>query len=136
MFVDPIAIVRDILLDAGHDNVHPDPSDQTERISPEALSSEEYIWVEEDQGTTPHGLYADRPVVRVIVYSTDNVRLRAQQIQLDLVRAHGKKFPSGGIHRILTLIKPYRQDIAGPSPGVIRFSALYELVVSTQEKWD
>lgn len=136
MLVDPVALVVEILQDAGWTNVHPDITDQAERISSEAADGEDYIWVQEDQGTTPHGLYADRPSVKVILYSFEDARRKARQIQGDLVAAHQKQFTSGGFHRLFTLIRPYRQDISGLSPGVIRMMALYELILSTEEKWD
>lgn len=138
MFVDSVAVVRDVLQTAGWVNVHPDGTEDTERISAEALSGDDYVWLEEEQGTTPHILYSDRPTIRVILYAGTAAQAKARQIQHDIARAcvGGTSFSSGGIHRILTLIRPYRQDIVGIPPGVVRISALYELVLSTQEKWD
>lgn len=138
MFVDSVSVVRDVLQAAGWTNVHPDGTEDTERISAEALSGDDYIWLEEDQGVTPHILYADRPVIRIILYAEKDGPAKGKQIQYDLARAcvDGVDFPSGGIHRVFTLIRPYRQDLQGIPPGVVRISALYELVLSTQEKWD
>lgn len=131
--IDPVAVVVEALTAAGHTDVH--PTEQIERISSEALSADEYIWVEEEVGTTPHIRYADRPAVSVVVYSTDNARARSQVIQRDLQNAQGTAFASGGIHRVITVIRPYRQDIAGLPPGVARVSATYELILSSLEKW-
>lgn len=137
VLVDAVSVVTECFRAAGWDNVHPDVTDQTEQISSEALAGEDYIWVEEEQGITPHVLYADRPVVRVILYAESEALSKGRQLQQVLAQAvvNGTRFPSGGIHRVFTLIRPYRQDITGIPPGVVRVSALYELVISTQEKW-
>lgn len=136
MLIDPVALVVEILTQAGWSNVHPDVTDQTERISSEALYGDDYIWVEEDIGTTPHAVYADRPAIRVILYSAEDGRNKARRIQNDLTKAYGTKYTNGGIHRLFTLVRPYRQDITGIPPGVVRITALYELIVSTTEKWN
>jgi hypothetical protein len=140
--MDPVALVVEALTAAGHTRVHPDPTDQYETLGAEALGPPdddtelwEYIWVQEVTGDTPHIRYSDRPAVQVILYSNDDGPRRARQVQVDLMNAQGVRFPSGGIHRVITAIRPYRQDISGLPPGVVRVSATYELVLSSYEKW-
>lgn len=119
-------------------NVHPENDAEAENISKDALSSLDYVWVEEVTGTTPHIRYSDRPTVQVVVYSNTgklSVARLARQISTDLMDSQGVPFTSGGIHRVVTLIRPARQDIVGLPPGVGRAVAQYELILSTEQKW-
>jgi hypothetical protein len=138
--MDPVKLTVEALQLAGHTDVHPDPASSVEEtnISVLALSSAEYIWVQEEQGTTPHIRYSDRPSVRVVVY-TNLGMFRAtevgREVQKHLQDAQGVKLSSGGIHRVITEIRPAREDIPGLPAGVGRSSALYTLILSSEEKW-
>lgn len=135
--IDPVQVAVDALKAKGWD-VHPENESEAANVSKSALSSPAYVWVEEVVGTTPHIRYSDRPTVQIIVYSNVGIleatRL-ARKISTDLLASVGTPFPSGGIHRVITLIRPARQDLVGLPPGVGRTVAQYELVLSTEEKW-
>lgn len=135
--IDPVQVAVDALKAKGWD-VHPENESEAANVSKSALSSPAYVWVEEVTGTTPHIRYSDRPTVQIIVYSNVGIleatRL-ARKISTDLLASVGTPFPSGGIHRVITLIRPARQDLVGLPPGVGRTVAQYELVLSTEEKW-
>lgn len=138
MMMDPVALTVQALLAEGYD-VHPVDALEAENIEKRAVSSPGYIWVEETVGNTPHIRYSDRPTVQVVVYSNagkpEATRL-AREVQKALQDSQGKKYTEGGIHRVITLIRPSRQDLIGLPPGVGRAVAQYELILSTQEKWD
>jgi hypothetical protein len=135
--VDPVAVTVQALTAKGY-NVHPTTEAESANIDRSALTSANYVWVEEVQGSTPHIRYSDRPTVQVIVYSNlgimEATRL-ARKISKDLQDSQGVKFAAGGIHRVLTLIRPARQDLVNLPPGVGRAVAQYELILSTFEKW-
>jgi len=138
MMMDPVALTVQALLDKGYD-VHPVDALEAENIDKRAVSSPGYIWVEELVGSTPHIRYSDRPTVQVVVYSNagkpEATRL-AREVQKALQDSQGKKYAEGGIHRVITLIRPYRLDLVGLPPGVGRAVAQYELILSTLEKWE
>jgi len=142
MMMDPVAIVVDALRLAGLD-AHPTVAETNGPVTPvipkEALSSSGFVWVEESlAGTTPHIRYLDRPQLDVIVYSNQGVAratLIARQAQTALADAIGVPLPSGGIHRVITLIRPHREDLQGLPPGVGRAAALYDLILSSAVKW-
>lgn len=139
---DSVAVVVDALVLGGL-NAHPTVAETTGPVTPvipkSALSSAGFIWVEDSLGgTTPHIRYSDRPQVDVIVYSNLGVAEAtriARQAQMALSDAIGVPLPSGGIHRVITVIRPHREDISGLPPGVGRASALYDLVLSSTVKW-
>lgn len=136
--IDPVSVTVQALKAKGWD-VHPENEAEAANISKSALSSAAYVWVEEmPSGTTPHIRYSDRPTVQVIVYSNvgiiEAMRL-GRKVSTDLLASAGVKFAAGGIHRVITLIRPSRQDLPGLPPGVGRAVAQYELVLSTEEKW-
>lgn len=136
--IDAVQVVVDALKSKGWD-AHPENESEAANISKGALSSAAYVWVEEmPSGSTPHIRYSDRPTVQVVVYSNVGIleatRL-GRKVSTDLLSCVGVPFPSGGIHRVLTLIRPGRQDLPGLPPGVGRAVAQYELVLSTEEKW-
>lgn len=137
MMSDPVLVVVEALLEKGYD-VHPETEAERANIAKEALSSEAYIWVQEIAGSTPHIEYADRPTIEIIVYSNQGIaeatRL-ARQVQRDLFDSRGIKFTSGGIHRVITLIRPHREDLQGVPPGIGRAVAQYELILASQAHW-
>lgn len=135
---DAVQIVVEALIYAGFTDVHPNGSaDQT--ISKSAMSSVRYVWVQElPGGTTPHIRYSDRPTIEVITYSNLGVAeatLIGRQVQKALQDCQGQVLPSGGIHRVITVVRPHREDLAGLQPGVGRSSAQYDLILSSVEKW-
>lgn len=136
--IDPVKVVVERLKALGWD-VHPENEAEAANISKSAVSSPAYVWVEEmPSGTTPHIRYSDRPTVQIVVYSNAGIfeatRL-GRKISTDLMDSVGIPGLSGGIHRVITLIRPSRQDLPGLPPGVGRTVAQYELVLSTEEKW-
>lgn len=136
--IDPVQVAVQALKAKGWD-VHPETEAEAANISKSAIASAGYVWVEElPSGQTPHIRYSDRPTVQIVVYSnvgiTEAMRL-GRKISVDLMDSVGTVFQAGGIHRVLTLIRPSRQDLPGLPPGVGRTVAQYELVLSTEEKW-
>jgi hypothetical protein len=136
--IDPVKVTVDLLKSLGWD-AHPDGEAEAANISKNAIASPGYVWVEEmPSGTTPHIRYSDRPTIQVVVYSNAGIfeatRL-ARKVSTDLLDSVGVPGVAGGIHRVLTLIRPGRQDLPGLPPGVGRAVAQYELVLSTVEKW-
>lgn len=135
--IDPVQVAVDALKAKGWD-VHPETEAEAANMDKRAIASPAYVWVEEMQGTTPHIRYSDRPTIQVVVYSNVGIREAtrlARQISVDLQNSQGVPLPSGGIHRVLTLIRPSRQDLVGLPPGIGRAVAQYELILSTEEKW-
>lgn len=136
--IDPVRVTVDALKAKGWD-VHPENEAESANISKNAIASPAYVWVEElPSGRTPHIRYSDQPSIQVIVYSNVGIleatRL-GRKVSTDLLDSIGIAFPSGGIHRVITLIRPARQDLPGLPPGVGRSVAQYDLVLSTEEKW-
>ena len=130
--IDAVTLVKEVLVAAGYD-VEPG-----EDIAKRALSSAGYVFVSDLNGTTPHIDLSYRPQVQIVVYSTLGKReavALSSRIQSSLRAARGTVFTSGGIHRVITQISPYRQDLPGIPPGVGRAVAQYEFVLSTFEKW-
>lgn len=136
--IDPVQVAVDALKALGWD-VHPETESEAANISKSAISSPAYVWIEEmPSGTTPHIRYSDRPTIQVVVYSNGGIREAtrlARKVSTDLLASVGIAFPSGGLHRVLTIIRPGRQDLPGLPPGVGRAVAQYDLVLSTEEKW-
>ncbi len=136
--IDPVQVAVDALKAKGWD-VHPENESEAANLSKSALSSAAYVWVEEmPSGTTPHIRYSDRPTIQVVVYSNVGIleatRL-ARKVSTDLMDSVGAKFQSGGLHRVITLIRPSRQDLPGLPPGVGRAVAQFELVLSSLASW-
>lgn len=136
--IDPVQVAVQALAAKGWD-VHPTDEAEAANISKSALSSPGYVWVEElPSGQTPHIRYSDRPSIQVVVYSNVGINEATRlgrKVSTDLLDSIGVPFPAGGIHRVLTLIRPSRQDLPGLPPGVGRSVAQYDLVLSTEEKW-
>ncbi len=138
-FILPCSLIKAVLNDAGFDDVNYD------KFETRALSADKYVFLEDLAGSTPHIAYANRPTIQVVVYCTDaddltakNKSLRASfdvQAALNAAWFEGKKFPEGGIHRVLTRVSPYRQDIAGLPYGCGRTVAQYDFILSNEEKW-
>lgn len=135
--IDPIALLTEVLESYGHTNVN------SGRIDSTALASPEYVFLEEVGGSTPHIDRSDRPTVQIVVYAMDETggdgyelsRAKSYQIQSDLRDAWGKPFSNGGIHRVITRLRPQRQDIPGIPYGVGRTVAQYDFVFTNSEKW-
>lgn len=130
--IDPIELVKEVLIAAGFTDVNSD------RFEPRALSADEYIFVEEVPGETPHIDLSYRPTVRIVNYSKNGYTASRQtgyEIQSALRAARESSFTNGGIHRVITRISPSRQALAGLPDGVGRTVAEYDLVLSTLEKW-
>lgn len=130
--IDPVQLVTEVLTAAGHTEVHSD------RIEARALSSTEYIFVQEQTGRTPHIRYSDRPSINLVLYSNEGfnaARRRLYTVVEELQAAQGKPFPSGGIHRVITVLRPSRGDVAGLPQGVGRTTAQLDLILSSREKW-
>lgn len=136
--IDPVQVAVQALKAKGWD-VHPEDESEAANISKSAVSSAGYVWVEElPSGQTPHIRYSDRPSIQVVVYSNVGINEATRlgrKVSTDLLGSIGVQFPAGGIHRVLTLIRPSRQDLPGLPPGVGRSVAQYDLVLSTEEKW-
>jgi hypothetical protein len=130
--IDPISIMTEVLEGAGYTSVHSD------LLTSDALSSSCYVWLSEQPGNTPHIAYANRPAVGVAVYSKDGYtasRRHAYDIQALLADSIGVQYPSGGIHRVITDIQPYRMDLPGMPYNVGRTYAQYSLITSDFRKW-
>jgi hypothetical protein len=136
--IDPIVLLTEILESYGHTDVN------SGRIESRALSAEEYVFLEEIGGNTPHIDRVDRPTIQVVVYAQDTTgatdgfaisRSKSYQIQSDLRDAWGKPFTNGGIHRVITRLRPQRQDLPGIPYGVGRTVAQYDFVFANSEKW-
>ena len=131
--IDPVKLVVEILTSLGHTEVHSD------RITARSLSSPEYIFVQEQTGIMPHIRYSDRPTIQILVYSNlgfDESRRLSYKIVQELQDSQGKTFASGGIHRVIPLVRPSRLDVAGLPNNVGRTSTQLDLILSSLEKWD
>jgi hypothetical protein len=130
--IDPVVLTVEVLKAAGHADVNSD------RIEARALSSQEYIFVQEQTGRIPHIKYSDRPSISLILYSNEGfnaARQRMYTVLEELQAAQGQAFESGGIHRVITVLRPGRSDVAGLPQGVGRVSAQADLILSNREKW-
>lgn len=130
--IDPIILLTEVLHDAGFPDVNSD------RMEARALSADEYIFLEEQSGTTPHIDLSYRPTVQIVVYSKNGYaasRAISHRIQSALKAARDNSYSNGGIHRVITRMAPYRQDVSGLPYGVGRSVAQYDLILSTREKW-
>lgn len=131
--IDTVALVKEILTVAGH------YVEQGDDIAKEALSKAEYVFVQESpsQGDAHIG-YSYAPVIQIIVYSTggksEAVRL-SRVCQQDLADSRTRAYTNGGLHRVITTISPYRQDLVGIPPGVGRALAQYNLITTNLERW-
>lgn len=130
--IDPIVLLTEVLNEAGFPDVNSD------KMDPRALSADEYIFLEEQTGTTPHIDLSYRPTIQVVVYTKNGFaasRAISYRIQSALKAARQNSYSNGGIHRVITRLAPYRQDVAGLPYGVGRTVAQYDLILSTREKW-
>lgn len=131
MMIDPVALVIEILTKAGHTEVH-------EEITSKALSSPEYIVVQELTGTSPHIRYSDKPTIQIVVFCNEGptqARSRSYTVVNDLALAHAKDFDNGGIHHIDLVLRPSRQDVANQPHNVVRIMFQVEIGLSSLEKW-
>lgn len=129
--LDPIDLVHEILTDLGYDA----NKDVTES---RALSAPGYVFIEERPGTITHLRYSDRPTIQIVVYSVNGFsasRRIAYDILRDLQSKQGVQYSQGGIHRVITQIRPYRQDINGLPSGTGRTVFQVDLILSTQGHW-
>lgn len=137
MFILPCALLTEALNAAGFSDVNYD------KFESRALSTDKYVFLEDLAGTTPHIRYANRPTVQIISYAMDEDDLTAKNralryafdIQAALLESVGTPFSEGGIHRVVTRVSPYRQDLAGLPYGVGRAVAQYDFILSNIEKW-
>jgi hypothetical protein len=137
--IDPITLLTQILLSYGHTDVN------SGVIESRALAPDpEYIFLREVGGNTPHIDRVDRPTVEIVIYTKDPsptgngytiARAAGYRVQSELRDAWGKPFTNGGIHRVITRLRPYRQDIPGLPFGVGRTVAQYDFIFSNSEKW-
>lgn len=130
--IDPIQLVTEILEGNGYTDVHSD------LLTSDALSAECYVWITEQPGSTPHVHYANRPAVGITVYSKSGYgasRRHSYDIQALLADSISVKYPSGGLHSMITDIHPYRQDVAGTPFGVGRTYAQYSFIISDFTHW-
>jgi hypothetical protein len=133
MQLDPVLLVKEILTGLDYD------VEQNERFDNRALSADGYVWVQELTGFTPHIRYSDRPGMQVIVYSQAGdaaARKISYKILDDLSKAQGLSFLNGGIHRIITTIRPSIINLSGQPSGVGRCSMQFDLILSSTAKWD
>lgn len=136
-FILPCALIQQVLNAAGFPDVNYD------RLDARALSAAQYVFLEQLPGSTPHIKYANRPSIQIVSYCYDedevtavNKSLRTSyDIQAALEAARSTPFPLGGIHRVITRVDPYRQDIAGLPYGCGRTIAQYDFILSNTEKW-
>jgi len=130
--IDPIVLLTEVLASFGHTDINSD------NVEARALSSPEYIFLRELGGSTAHIDRSNRPTMEIVVYSNTGFagsRAKAYQIQSELREAWGQPFENGGIHRVITRIAPYRQDIPGLPYGVGRTVAQYDFILTNSEKW-
>ena len=131
-FIDPVELTVEVLKSKGHQDVNSD------KLEARALSSPEYILVSEATGSVPHIRYADRPSIQILVYSNlgfAESRKKSYQILNELQDAQGQVFENGGIHRVITVIRPSRQDVNGLPFGVGRTLTQVDYILSNLEKW-
>lgn len=134
---DAVRLAVEALTAAGL-NAHPTIAEEYAGLPREALSSPEYLWVEEIPGTTPHIRYSDRPSVQLIAYSSAGPRASVQALQRAakaLQDSQGVPLPSGGVHRVLTVLRPHYQPLQGLPVGVGRAVAQFEFILSTHDHW-
>jgi hypothetical protein len=137
--IDPILLLTEILQSYGHTDVNSD------QIESRALApNPEYIFLQLVGGVTPHVDRVDRPTVEIVIYTKDpspngngfaTARAAGTRVQSELRDAWGKPFTNGGIHKVITRLRPYRQDIPGLPYGVGRTVAQYDFVFANSEKW-
>ena len=132
---DPVDLVHAILTNLGYDA-------NKERTESRALSAPGYVFIEEVTGSIPHLQYSDRPGVQIVVYSVNGFsasRRLAYDILRDLQSQQGVKYVIGGlnsgIHRVITTLRPARQDINGLPSGTGRTVCQIDLILSTQDHW-
>lgn len=128
---DPVDLVHEILTSLGYDA-------NKDRTESRALSEPGYVFIEEVIGTIPHIRYSDRPGIQVVTYSVNGFsasRRLAYDILRDLQANQGVKYSTGGIHRIITTLRPYRQDINGLPSGTGRTVTQFDLILATQDHW-
>jgi len=134
--IDPILLLKEILQAAGHASVHYDWLDGAQ-----ALASDEYIFLEQVGGVTPHTDELYRVTIKIVVYAKENPAdnreswKRHSKIQSDLKAAWGKKFTHGGIHRMINRLSPQREDILNIPYGVGRTASQFDFVLRTSEGW-
>jgi hypothetical protein len=139
-FILPCLLIQEVLNAAGFTDVNYDKFENRALAPPEDTP---YIFLEDLAGTTPHIEYANRPSMQIVVYAQATTSYMAinqslgtsQAIQKALKAAIGTAFPEGGIHKVLTRVSPYRQDLAGLPYGVGRTVAQYDFILSNKEKW-
>lgn len=139
-FILPCLLVQQVLNAAGYTDVNYDKFDSRGLAPAEGTP---YVFLEDLPGTTPHIEYANRPSLQIVVYVQDeddyaakNASLRTSfSIQKELQASIGTVFPEGGIHKVLTRVSPYRQDLSGLPYGVGRTVAQYDFILSNRNKW-
>lgn len=100
---------------------------------PEGLSAQPdrpFVFVQEQGGNTPSHLLLDRPRVEVLcyVYGTKSAGLTfSRAVQRALFMAHFDQVANqhGWIRRLVTEIRPYRQNLSGIPAQIVRTSATY-----------
>lgn len=136
-FILPCALIKQVLNAAGFSDVN------YGTFESRSLSTDKYVFLEDLAGTTPHIAYANRPTMQIVSYAMDADDVTAKDrslryafdIQNALASAIGTVFSDGGIHRVITRVSPYRQDLAGLPYGVGRSVAQYDFILSNTEKW-
>lgn len=128
---DPVDLVHEILTDLGYDA-------NKDRFESRALSAPGYVFIEEVTGSIPHIAYSDRPGIKIVVYSVDGFsasRRLCYDILRDLQSKQGVKYSTGGIHRVITSLRPARADIQGLPSGTGRCVFQVDLILSTLDHW-
>lgn len=130
--INPMPLLKEILRDAGHTDVHSDRFDAT------GLSASEYVFLRQVGGVTPHTDSLYRVTIEFALISKDGhdeAWNRLSKIQSDLKDRWGFRFSTGGIHRMVVRLSPTRQDIPGLPYGVGRTVSQIDFVLRTLEGW-
>ena len=132
MLLDPVTLVKEILTADGYD------VEQGDRFDNRALSADGYVFVQELTGLTPHLRYAARPGRQSLgsaVGGDSAARSVAYRVLDSLQAAQGVKYDAGGVHRVITTIRPSVINLPGQPFGVGRCSLQIDLILSTWSHW-
>lgn len=133
--IDPVLIVKQVLEFYGHTDVN------YQTLEARALSAPEYIFLEQVGGVVVHGNSVARATLQIVLYAVESPADNRESLRRhslvgnQLADAQGKKFPLGGIHRVINRLSPQRQDIPGIPYGVGRTVSQFDFVLRTSEGW-
>ncbi len=128
MFGDPIMLLVDWLRED-----FPDAIVET-RLSPKALSSDKYIFIQETGGTTRLSYAVDAPIIEVICYGKGGRGVMtsfARDVQSKLYDyLHEQRYSSNGsLCKVETIIRPSPQPVNGLPFDITRVFSSYQMSV-------